>query len=134
MTNITDDELIQAAAQKLRSRNLGDLYVADVGCALIGADDKVYTGACVGGSLSVCAEQSAVSSMVSHTDPKIKKIVAVWRDEHGELYVVPPCGRCREFLRIVSGDNVETEVILGKDHVVKLKELLPYHMWHAEKA
>lgn len=132
--NVTDNDLILAAAQALRSRKLDGFYVADVGCALVGENDQVYTGACIGGSLGICAEQSAVSVMLSKTEPKIKKIVAVWRDEQGKLFVLPPCGRCREFLRTMAQDNLEAEVILGKDHVVKLKDLLPYHGWHAERA
>jgi cytidine deaminase len=93
---------------------------------------KLNTG--IGSHLGLCAEQSAVSQMLSKTDPKVKKIVAVWRDEKGELYVLPPCGRCREFLRTMSQDNLEANIILGKDHSEKLKNLLPYHGWHAEKA
>jgi cytidine deaminase len=131
---MTNPELIQHAASALNSQNLGGFYVGDVGCALISENNEVFTGACVGGGLGICAEQSAVSQMITKGKPHIKKIVAVWKDEHGELYVIPPCGRCRDFLRSVSQDNLEAEVILGKDHVAKLEDLLPYHGWHAEKA
>ena len=31
-------------------------------------------------------------------------------------------------------DNLEADVLLGRDHVAKLKDLLPEHGWHAEKA
>lgn len=48
-------------------------------------------------------------------------------------FVIPPCGRCREFLKSLSADNLETEVILREDHVMKLKDLLPFYGWHAEK-
>lgn len=134
MQNISDDELIKAAEGALNPQKIEDnFYIADVGSALISEDDQIFTGACIGGSLSICAEQSALSAMVSKTGPKIKKIVAVWKNEQGELYVIPPCGRCREFLRMLSQDNVEADVILGTNHVVKLKDLLPYHGWHAEK-
>lgn len=96
-------------------------------------DGTILTGACIGGYLGICAEQSAVSAMASKTGPKIKKLVAVWQDEQGVLYAIPPCGRCRQFLLEISPENLETEIILGKDHIVKLKELLPFHSWHAEK-
>ncbi|MBU1992206.1 MAG: hypothetical protein ABH856_01815 [Patescibacteria group bacterium] len=46
--------------------------------------------------------------------------------EKGNVYVLHPCGRCREFMRQIDKHNMETEVILGKDRSVKLKELLPY--------
>lgn len=131
---MTTQELIQKAASVLNSQKLGDgFYVGDVGCALISEDDQVFTGASIGANLSVCAEQSAVSQMVSKGKPRIKKIVAVWKDEKGELYVIPPCGRCREFLKMVDSDNLEADIILGPDHVVKLKELLPFAGWYAEK-
>jgi cytidine deaminase len=130
---MTNEDLITQAASVLNSQNLGDFYVADVGCALISENDEVFTGACVGGELGICAEQSAVSNMVSKGRPRIKKIVAVWKDEKGELYAIPPCGRCREFLRMADQENLEADVILGKGHVVKLKDLLPYHGWYAEK-
>jgi cytidine deaminase len=132
-SSITNEELITHAEAALNSQNLGDFYVADVGCALISDSGEVFTGACVGGSLSICAEQSAVSALVRKGPPKISKLVAVWKDENGELFAIPPCGRCREFLRIMSHDNLEADIILGKDHTVKLKDLLPYHGWHAEK-
>jgi cytidine deaminase len=133
MSQISDTELIKHAEEALNSQNLGHMYVADVGSALVAKNGHVFTGACIGGGLSICAEQSAASNMVSKTGPVITKIVAVWKDEHDQLFAVPPCGRCREFLRTLAEENLEADVILGKDHVVKLKELLPYAFWHAEK-
>src|SRR5674476_546924 len=57
------------------------------------------------------------------------KIVAVWRDGDGLLYVLPPCGRCREFIRQVDPANLDTEVILGPDRSALLRELLPAYDW-----
>ena len=55
--------------------------------------------------------------------------MAVWKDENG-VYVLSPCGRCREFMRQIHQDNLfETEVILDTDKAAKLAELLPYHDW-----
>jgi cytidine deaminase len=133
MALVTDDELIRAAARVLNSQMIGEFYVADVGCALLSFDDRVFTGASIGGHLGLCAEQSAVSNMVASGEPRIKRLVAVWRNEEGQLHALPPCGRCREFLRLVSSENLETDIILGKNHVVKLKDLLPFHGWHAEE-
>lgn len=130
---MNDEQLIKLAEGALNSQRLEDMYIGDVGCALIAANGDVFTGTCIGGNLGICAEQGAVSAMVSKTGPEITKIVAVWKDENGDLYVIPPCGRCREFLKSLSKDNLETDVILGKDHVVRLKDLLPFYGWHAEK-
>jgi len=132
VSEISDVELCGRAEAALDPHDLGDFYVADVGCAVVAASGSVYTGACIGGQLGLCAEQSAVSAMVSQEPPRIIKLVAVWRDSSGGLHALPPCGRCREFLRLMSQDNLEADVILGRDHVVKLKDLLPSPGWSAE--
>ena len=129
--------LIQQAASVLNPQLIDkkhDGHAANVACALEAANGEIFTGVCIGGYLSVCAEQTALANMLSQTGSVVKQLVAVWRDETDELYVLPPCGRCREFLRVLSQDNLEADIILGKDHAVKLKDLLPYHGWHAEKA
>jgi cytidine deaminase len=133
MSRVTDEELIWAAESVLNSQVIGDFYVADVGCALLSVDDQVFTGTSIGGSLGLCAEQSAVSNLVASCGPRIKQLVAVWKNKEGTLHALPPCGRCREFLRLMSPENLETDIILGMDHIVKLKDLVPFHGWHAEQ-
>ena len=58
-------------------------------------------------------------------------LAAMWRDGDGRLVVLPPCGRCREFLRQVDPGNLDTRVVLGPDRVVPLRDLLPAHVWPA---
>lgn len=132
MVGTSPEELCRLAEHALNPQNLGDFFVGDVACALEGEDGRVWTGACVGGYLGLCAEQSAVSAMVSTGPPVVRSIVAVWRDEHGDVFVLPPCGRYREFLRTMSQRNLDADVVLGPGHVVKLRDLLPSHGWHAE--
>lgn len=132
MPEINDVELCARAQAALNPQNFGDFFVADVVCAVVAGSGSIYTGACVGGYLGLCAEQSAVSAMVIHEPPMITKLVAVWRDSNGDLHALAPCGRCREFLRLMSQDNLQADVILGLDHVVKLKDLLPSHGWSSE--
>jgi cytidine deaminase len=68
--------------------------------------------------------------MVTAGEYQIVRIVAVWRDERdGTVSVLPPCGRCREFIRQIDEGNLETEVVLGRDRVATLRELLPNHEW-----
>ena len=55
-----------------------------------------------------------------------KIVVAVWKDKKKNIYILHPCGRCREFMRQIDKSNMETEIIVSKDRVVKLKEILPY--------
>lgn len=132
MVGISPERLWELAARALNPQQVGHSWVADVACALEGQDGRVWTGACVGGYLGLCAEQSAVSAMVSAGPPVVRSIVAVWRDGRGDLHVLPPCGRCREFLRTLSPQNLDADVVLGPDHVVPLRDLLPVPGWHAE--
>lgn len=70
--------------------------------------------------------------MVTAGEYRIRRIVAVWQDwqrDDGPLYVVPPCGTCREFMRQVHPENLKTEVVLGIDRTLPLAELLPHHDW-----
>ena len=130
---MTNEELILRAASVLRPRATTDgRLIGDVGATLLTDTANVYSGVCIdtGSGTGFCAEHSAIAAMVTSGEYRIATIVAVWRDERdGTLYVVPPCGRCREFIRQIDEANLETEVILAKDKTVKLKELLPYHEW-----
>jgi cytidine deaminase len=67
--------------------------------------------------------------MVTAGEYRIERIVAVWRDDSARLYVLPPCGRCREFIRQVDPANLDTEVILDLNRSASLRELLPAHGW-----
>lgn len=136
MEFISDADLVQRAASALRPLELSPgRWVADVGAALETPDGKVFTGSCIGGHLGLCAEMAAAGQLVGQAAPVIRRMVAVWRDpSSGVLNVLPPCGRCREFVHSLSDQNLETRVLLGPGHVVILKELLPYHFWHAEPA
>lgn len=133
MDLVTPAELCLRAAAVLNPQDLGGFFVGDVACALQAEDGAIWTGTCVGGRLGICAEQSAVSAMVSAGPPVIRTIVAVWRDDEGDLFVLPPCGRCREFLRMMSQRNLDATVVLGPDHAVALRDLLPAFGWHAER-
>ena len=130
----TDSDLVRLAAAALNPQQLGDgNWAADVGAAVEAANGTVFTGASVGGYLSVCAEQSAITQMMSKTGPVVRRVVALWRDPvDGTLNVLPPCGRCREFLRVVSQQNLEAVVILGPGTRRTLGNMLPFHGWHAE--
>lgn len=130
--NISNAELITRAASVVNSRQFGDHMVGDVGCALVSEAGNVYLGVCIdiGSSIGFCAEHSAIAAMITASEFKIRKIVAVWKNEEGDLFVLSPCGRCREFMRQIHPDNLaETEVILGANEVVTLADLLPFPNW-----
>jgi cytidine deaminase len=129
---VTNDELIREA-EKVLNRHVapGERMFGDVGAALISDRGNVYRGVCVDTtSWGLCAERSAVAAMITNGEYKIRRIVGVWRNEKdGKLYVLSPCGICREFIRSIDHSNLDTEVVLGRNEVVKLGELLPRHEW-----
>lgn len=128
---MNNEELIQKAASVINPKRLKNGLIGDVGCALISEKGQVFTGTCVGTDSNViCAERVAMGKMITDAGEMIvSKIVATWKDEKGELYVIPPCGNCRQFMRDSDLKNLDSEVILDKDKSVTLKELLPYHDW-----
>ena len=125
------DDLIARAASVVRPHRVGDRLFADVGSALVTPDGNIYLGVCIdtGSGTGFCAEHSAIAAMVTAGEYRIERIVAVWKDERGDVMVLPPCGRCREFIRQVDPLNLDADVILARDNVVKLRDLLPYHAW-----
>ncbi len=127
MTNL---ELIEKAKSVVRPKQIRQYMVGDVGCALLTDQDHLFLGVCidVGSSMGFCAEHSAIGAMVTAGGYRIKKIVAVWKDDK-DTCILSPCGRCREFIRQIDPANLETEVILDIDRVVKLADLLPEHSW-----
>ena len=125
---MTNDELIQKAQAVINPRKVAHGFtIGDVGCALLTDKDNLHVGVCidVGGGIGFCAEHSAIASMITHGEQTIRRIVAVL----GDGTIVPPCGRCREFMRQIDRSNMDrTEVLLGRDRIVKLSDLLP-HPW-----
>lgn len=127
MARITNDELIRKAKSVTKSRKIKHGYiVGDVGCGLITDKGNVYLGVCmdVSSGIGFCAEHAAIASMITNGEHRIAKIVAV--SEEGKI--LPPCGRCREFINQLHNQNKNTEVIIKKNKTLKLRELLP-HSW-----
>jgi cytidine deaminase len=135
VAQLSDEELIATAAAVLRPRSVGgplrDQRFGYVASALVTYAGNVYTGVSIdtGSGTGLCAEASAIAAVITAGENRIAKIVAVWRDEHSVLQVLPPCGRCREFIRQVDTTNLTTEVLLGPNRSVALTELLPEHEW-----
>jgi cytidine deaminase len=118
-----DAALIDRARAVLNPRRLSRFVeVGGVGSALVTEAGNVYVGVCIDTACSMgfCAEHAAIASMITAGESRIATIVAVNWDGK----VLPPCGRCREFIYQVNGENGETRVILG-DRVARLSELLP---------
>lgn len=131
MIRASHRELIDEAQAVLNPHTVGDRLFGDVASVLVTAASSHFSGVCIdtGSGTGFCAEHSAIAAMVTAGEYRIARIVAVWRDEGGVLFVLPPCGRCREFIRQIDPANLDSEVILGADRSVPLRELLPEHDW-----
>lgn len=124
------NELKDIAAATLSPRQVSeDIEVGGVAAALVTDQGNVYRGICIDTSCSMgfCAEHAAIAAMLTAGEDKVAQIVAVNWDKS----VLPPCGRCREFLLQLG--NPETQVLVAEDTAVPVKELLPYS-WQDARA
>lgn len=118
-------ELFNQALAVARPRDLSEWADAGgVGAALLTPSGRVYTGVCIDTSCSMgfCAEHAAAAAMVTAGENQVLRMVAV--DWAGT--VLPPCGRCREFISQLHPANEAAEVLVAENTVVILRELLPF--------
>ena len=123
-------ELKDIAAATLSPRQVSeDIEVGGVAAALVTDQGNVYRGICIDTACSMgfCAEHAAIAAMLTAGEDKVAQIVAVNWDKS----VLPPCGRCREFLLQLG--NPETQVLVAEDTAVPVKDLLPYS-WQDARA
>ena len=117
-------ELIQRAEAVLNPRRLSkEGQAGTVAAALLSENNSVYLGVCIDvtSGMGFCAEHAAIAAMVTAGENRIYKIVAL-----GTKGVMPPCGRCREFIRQIHDDNISTEIMVTEGTVTTLGELLPF--------
>jgi cytidine deaminase len=121
------DALYRAARAVVHPRKLSEHADAGgVGAAILVASGAVYTGVCIDTACSMgfCAEHAAAAAMVTAGENRVLRMVAVNWDGR----ILPPCGRCREFISQLHPDNADTEVLVSESLVLTLRELLP-HDW-----
>jgi len=97
--------------------------IATTGCALLTEQGSIYTGISISivCSIGFCAEHSAMAEMLKNNETRIMKLVSVAAGKG----IRSPCGRCREFMRLINMDNFTTLIMLSEDRIVKLSDLLP---------
>lgn len=120
---MTFEALTEIARKTLNPRALSSHSEAGgVAAALLTEAGNVYTGVCIDTpcGMGFCAEHAAAAAMVTAGENRVVKIVAVRRN--GEI--IPPCGKCREFLCQLHDDNHLCRVRLA-DKVLTLDDLLP---------
>lgn len=129
---MTNEELIIEASKLVHPKKMGDSSMGTVGSILITEKNSIFKGVCIdtGSGMGFCAEHTAISQMITSQEYKIKKIVAVWKNDSNNIFIVSPCGRCREFMYQINEENLETDIVLDKSKTVKLKELLPFNNWY----
>ena len=116
-------ELYEIAKNTLNPRQLTEnSSVGSVAAALMTDKGKIYRGVCIDVpcSMGFCAEHAAIAAMVTAGENRIEKLIAVYQDGS----VIPPCGRCREFVCQLHPKNYLCQVQLA-DRVVRMEELLP---------
>ncbi|APQ72231.1 cytidine deaminase [Clostridium botulinum] len=119
------DELYDIAKNALNPRKISkNSYAGSVAAAILSESGKVYTGVCIDTpcSMGFCAEHAAIAAMITAGENRITKVVAVYEDGT----IIPPCGRCREFICKIHDENYKCEVMIKKDMIITINDLLPY--------
>lgn len=120
-----DFQILIEEAKKIAKKRILNEYAScgHCGYALMTAKGNIYTGISIYSkcNLGKCAEYAAIVEMLKYNESEIKKLVSY--SAKGVIY--PPCGSCRELIRMVDIKNLETEIMVSENKVCKLKELLP---------
>lgn len=122
---MTFDELYEKAKSVIDPRRISEYAEAGgVGAAILAESGNVYTGVCIdtGSSMGFCAEHAAAAAMITAGESRILKVIAVGWDGH----IMPPCGRCREFISQIHDENLNAEVMVAEGVTTTIRKLLPY--------
>ena len=116
--------VLKEVSRKLAGDKVVSKYVrcGHVACALLTDKGNIYTGISINAKCGIgfCAEHAAIAEMLKKGESKIVKLVS-----SGTNNVVVPCGRCLEFIRQINEENIDTQILINDNKVMKLKELLP---------
>ncbi len=120
-----DFQILLEEAKKIAKKRILNEYAScgHCGCALMTEKGNIYTGISTRTkcNLGKCAEYAAIAEMLKHNESEIKKLVSYSAKD----VIYPPCGSCRELIRMVNTKNLETEIMVSENKVCKIKELLP---------
>ena len=112
------DEIFNEAKKVLNVRELSPFVkIGNISCVLV-TNDNIYTGININDS---SAEYSAIVKMVNNGENVVKRIIVINELEE----IIEPKLNEIEYLLSLSAANMNTEVILAKDKVVRLCDLLP---------
>ena len=125
---VTFDQLYEKAKSVINARRISERAEAGgVGAAILAESGNVYTGVCIdtGSSMGFCAEHAAAAAaaMITAGESRILKVIAVGWDGQ----IMPPCGRCREFISQIHDENLNAEAMVAEGVRMTIRKLLPYH-------
>jgi len=126
-SSVTFEDLYLKAKSVINPRKLSECAEGgEVGAALLSESGQIYVGVCIDTAcqMGFCAEHAAAAAMVTAGENRVLKMIAV--GTNGEI--LPPCGRCREFISDLHSENLNTEVKVSESEILTLRELLP-HDW-----
>ena len=112
------EDLILKATEVLNPRQLSSAAEAgSVAAALLTDSGQIYTGICIETkcSMGFCAEHAAAAAMITAGESHVVKMVAI--NKRGN--VLPPCGRCREFISQLNDKNIEADVLINRKKSMK---------------
>lgn len=118
------DEMYEKAISILNPRKIArGTYAGQVAAVILTDRGNFYCGVNIDAPCSVgfCAEHGAIGAMVMAGETRIVKMVAV----DSEKKVIPPCGRCREFISQINDENRACQVLLANGRIAAIGELLP---------
>lgn len=131
--NMMDKEwerLYEEAMSVLNPHDVSNkMWVGSVASAVLTKKGNIYKGICIDtdGSIGMCAERNALSTMLTYGESEIKKVVSVYKDGN----IIPSCGICREFMMHLGGDVENIEILLDKEgRTIKLIDLMPEYPRH----
>ena len=118
-----DLELLEKAKDLIAKRKSKRSSVASV---LRTRGGKIFEGVNVeiecSAPCSICAEYAAIGTMVTEGEQEIETIIAYSHKKGG--YVLPPCGKCRQFICEFGNPYVIVQVV-RKLKKVRFSELYP---------
>jgi cytidine deaminase len=124
----SDKSLVEKTRLHLKKRSS---EISGVAAGLRTSRGTEFFGLCIDletAPLGACAEYSAIGTMVSSGERKVKTIVAVTDKGRNRYAILPPCGKCRDFIRAFGDPHVILQVgeSLRDSKKVKLSELIPF--------
>ena len=124
------ERLYEEAMSVLNPHDVSNkMWVGSVASAVLTKKGNIYKGICIDtdGSIGMCAERNALSTMLTYGESEITKVVSVYKDGN----IIPSCGICREFMMHLGGDVENIEILLDKEgRTERLIELMPEYPRH----